>query len=98
MVFIPPPHVMHARSDQGRKQATPHDTTVGMFIVSMIMLGIAVIVLIAGSFAHNPPPAVVPYAILGLAALFGLISFLSWKHEQALGDGDSQGNTSNGEQ
>jgi drug/metabolite transporter (DMT)-like permease len=85
MVFIPPPHVLKKASE---KPQTQHDTTVGMLVVAVLMLGIAVVLLIVGPRSHDPPPPAVPYAVLGLGALFGLVSFFSWMKEQN-DDGDS---------
>ncbi len=91
MVFIPPPHMLQ---NKGGKPASQHDTTVGMFVVFVIMLGIALFVFIAGPRSDNPPPPIVGYAVSGLALIFGVVAFFSWMKEQAEPDGADGNNTS----
>jgi len=79
MVFIPPPHMLRKKSHRPQNR---HDTTVGMFVVFVIMLGIALFIFIAGPRSNNPPPLGVGYAVSGLALLFGFIAFVSWMKEQ----------------
>jgi drug/metabolite transporter (DMT)-like permease len=91
MVFIPPSHVLHQKSG---KPASQHDTTVGMFVVFVIMLCIALFIFIAGPRSDNPPPLLVGYAVSALAFTFGLVAFFSWMKEQGDGDASSDdGNT-----
>jgi len=91
-VIIIPPHQSGPPTDP-RKAA--HDTTVGMLVVALIMLGISLFIFILGPRSNNPPPAGVGFAVVGLALLFGLISFFSWMKEQ--GDDRGDGNNSNSE-
>ncbi len=79
MIFIPPPH------HRGNKPATQHDTTVGMFVVAILMLGISLVLFIVGPRSNNPPPPLLGYVMVGIAVLFGFIAFFSWMKEQ--GDG-----------
>ncbi|MBI2407959.1 MAG: hypothetical protein HYV19_06645 [Gemmatimonadetes bacterium] len=76
MLIIPP------SSSRSSKPATQHDTTVGMLVVALLMLGIAMVLLIVGPRSHDPPPLGVPFAVLGLGAVFGLVAFFSWMKEQ----------------
>jgi hypothetical protein len=85
MVFIPPPHMLRQKSNRPQNR---HDTTVGMLVVFVIMLGIALFIFIAGPRSGNPPPLGVGYAVTGLALLFGFIAFLSFMKEQS-DDADS---------
>lgn len=90
MVFIMvPPHRPSEPSDPRKAR---HDTTVGMLVVALIMLGIAVFVFAVGPRSNNPPPLIVGVLVLGLAVVFGLISFFSWMREQGDGDESSQDN------
>jgi drug/metabolite transporter (DMT)-like permease len=86
MVFIPPPHVR--RQKEGRP-ATQHETTVGLFVVFVILLCIALFFLIAGPRSDNPPPLGLGLGATGFAVLFGIIAFFSWMKEQ--GDPDTSG-------
>lgn len=79
MVFIPPPHMLQ---NKGGKPQTQHDTTVGMFVVFVIMLGIALFVFIAGPRSDNPPPPIVGYVVSIIALVFGFVAFMSWMKEQ----------------
>lgn len=87
MIIIPP---QSQRGGGTQPPQTQHDTTVGMLIVALICLGIALFIFILGPRTKSPPPALMPYAILGMGAVFGLVSFFSWMKEQAdaLGGGD----------
>jgi uncharacterized membrane protein len=69
--------------NKGGKPPSQHDLTVGMFVVFVIMLGIALVIFIAGPRSNNPPPTGVGYAVTGLALLFGFIAFLSFMKEQS---------------
>lgn len=80
MLIIPPPHVLRGKD---RKPPTRHDTTVGMFVVFVIMLVIALFIFIVGPHSEDPPPLGVGYAVTGLALLFGFIAFLSFIKEQS---------------
>jgi len=87
MIIIPP---QPQRGTQQKPQ-TQHDTTVGMLVVALIFLGIALFIFILGPRTKSPPPVLMPYVILGMAAIFGIVSFFSWLKEQAdaLGGSDS---------
>ena len=96
MVFIMvPPHRSNQPSDPRKVR---HDTTIGMLVVALIMLGIAVFVFAVGPRSNNPPPLIVGVIVLGLAVVFGLISFFSWMGEQGDGHESAQDNNSNEEQ
>ena len=96
MVFIfVPPHGSNQPSDPRKVR---HDTTVGMLVVALIMLGIAVFVFAVGPRSNNPPPLIVGVFVLGLAVVLGLISFFSWMGEQGAGDDAGQDNNSSEEQ
>jgi drug/metabolite transporter (DMT)-like permease len=87
MIIIPP------QSGRPNKPATQHDTTVGMFVVCVIMLAISLFIFAVGPRSENPPPVLVGFVVLGLALIFGVIAFFSWRKEQEDGDDASQGNT-----
>jgi drug/metabolite transporter (DMT)-like permease len=89
MLIIPP------QSQQSPRPATQHDMTVGMLVVAVIMLAISMLVFIVGPLSHNPPPPLVSWVVLGIAVLFGIISFFSWMKEQS--DALGGGNNSNSE-
>lgn len=96
MVFIfVPPHHSNQPSDPRKVR---HDTTVGMLVVALIMLGIAVFVFAVGPRSNNPPPLVVGVFVLGLAVVFGLISLFSWMGEQGEGNESPPDNNSQEEQ
>lgn len=78
MIIVPPPS---SRSGAARPQ-TQHDTTVGMLVVALIFLGIALFIFILGPRTKSPPPVLMPYVILGMAAVFGVVAFFSWQKEQ----------------
>ena len=80
MIIIPPPHTRRQRADRPQNR---HDTTIGMFVVFVIMLGIALLIFIAGPRSKDPPPLGMGYAVTGLALLFGFIAFLSFMKEQS---------------
>jgi len=87
MVFIPPPHVLQQK---GGKKQSPREVAQGMFVVFVIMLGIALFVFIAGPRSNNPPPPAVGYAVSGLALIFGLVAFFAWMHAQSEGDSEDR--------
>ena len=96
MVFIfVPPHGSNQPSDPRKVR---HDTTVGMLVVALIILGIAVFVFAVGPRSNNPPPLIVGVFVLGLAVVLGLISFFSWMGEQGDGDESAPDNNSQEEQ
>ncbi len=76
MLIIPP------QSQRSNKPATQHDTTVGMFVVMIIMLCIALFIFIGGPRSHNPPPPLVGWFVVGLSVLFAIVAFFSWLKEQ----------------
>ena len=88
MLIIPP------SSSRSNRPATPHDTTVGMFVVSVVFLCIALVMFIVGPRSGNPPPPILGYVVSGLALLFGFIAFFSWMKEQSE---DDRGNNSSPE-
>ncbi|MHB0964053.1 MAG: hypothetical protein ACYC5V_12680 [Gemmatimonadaceae bacterium] len=94
MVFIPPPHVRHQKSD---KPTSQHDTTVGMFVVFVLAVVIALVIFIVGPLTNNPPPLGVGFGVIGFAVLFGTIAFFSWMKEQSDPD-TSDGNNQSSEQ
>ncbi len=75
-----------------------HDTTVGMMVMALIALGIAVFVFAVGPRSNNPPPFLVGVAVLGLAVIFGVVSFFSWMREQQDEDESPQDHNPNEEQ
>jgi drug/metabolite transporter (DMT)-like permease len=89
MIIIP------HQSQRSTRPATQHDMTVGMLIVAVIMLAIALLVFIVGPLSHNPAPPAIGWVVLGIAALFAIISFFSWMKEQS--DALGGGNNSNSE-
>lgn len=96
MVFIMvPPHRPDQPSDPRKAR---HDNTVGFRVVVLIMLGIAVVIFAVGPRSNNPPPLIVGWAVVGLAAIFGLLSFFSWMGEQGDGNESTSDNNSNEEQ
>ncbi len=90
MVFIPPPHMLQQKG--GTKQS-PRELAASMFVVFVIMLGIALFVFIAGPRSNNPPPLIVGYVVSGLALLFGFIAFLAWMKAQGEPDNADRNNT-----
>ncbi len=93
MVFIPPPHMLARKAGAAQKPANQHDLTVGMFVVFVIMLGIAMVIFIAGPRSHEPPPPLIGYVVSGIALVFGIIAFFSWMKEQSEPDGADRNNT-----
>ncbi|MDP1892311.1 MAG: hypothetical protein Q8K55_15595 [Gemmatimonadaceae bacterium] len=89
MVFIPPPHISHQKSD---KPATQHETTVGMFVVFVLAVVIALVIFIVGPMTDNPPPIGVGFGVIGFAVLFGAITFFSWMKEQSDPDASDSNN------
>lgn len=80
MVFIfVPPHRSNQPTDPRKAR---HDNTVGFLVVVLILLGIAVVIFAVGPRSNNPPPMIVGWVVLGLAVIFGLVSFFSWMGEQ----------------
>jgi drug/metabolite transporter (DMT)-like permease len=88
MIIIPP----SSQRGTPQKPQTQHDTTVGMFVVAVLMLGIGIVLVLSATRSRTPPPPALPYVIFGIAALFGAIAFFSWQKEQgdALGGGDDR--------
>lgn len=78
MLIIPP----QRPSQPVDPRKARHDTTVGMMVMALIALGIAVFVFAVGPRSNNPPPFLVGVAVLGLAVIFGVVSFFSWMREQ----------------
>ncbi len=91
MVFIPP--VQHGSTKPQTPAQTLHDSRVGMLIVALIFLGIALVIFVVAPHTKSPPPAAMPWVVLGIAALFGVLSFVFWLREQrdALGGTDEPG-------
>jgi len=85
MIIIP--HQSH----RSARPTTQHDTTVGMLVVAVIMLGIALALFVFGPRSDDPPPLGVGLAVSGLAVIFGLVAFFSWMKEQS---DDDRGNNS----
>jgi hypothetical protein len=93
MVFIPPPHMLKRPDGPQDPRKARHETTVGMFVVFVICLGITLFVFIVGPRDDNPPPPAVGYAVSALTLLFGLVAFFSWLHEQSEPDSPESGDT-----
>ncbi len=91
MIIIPP------QGQQPTRPVTQHDTTVVMFIVALLMLGIALFIFILGPRSDNPPPILVGYAVAGLALVFGAVAFFSWLREQGESGNAGSGYNSNSE-
>ena len=90
MIIIPP--------QQSNKPVDPrkaaHDTTVGMFVVFVIMLGIALFIFLVGPRSDNPPPLIVGVVVSVLALIFGALAFFSWQKEQGDFPDSSDSNSS----
>lgn len=92
MVFVPIPHPPSNQPPVDPRKVA-HDTTVGMLVIALLMLGIALFIFIVGPRSDNPPPLLVGYVVLGIGVIFGLVSFFSWMKEQSdsFGSGDGAG-------
>lgn len=92
MVFIPMPQQPANQPPVDPRKAA-HDMTVGMLVMALICLAISLFIFIVGPLSDNPPPLLVGYVVLGIAVIFGFVSFFSWMKEQAdsFGSGDSAG-------